>query len=120
MNTAFFFLRAFRAEDLAAVQHLFHDTVWHVNCRDYTPAQLAAWAPETFDAARWLPSLLEHHTLVACANDAPEQILGFADMSADGYLRPALCSQGFSAPRHRHRAGLCVGMLGGRAGLHPL
>lgn len=52
MNTAFFFLRAFRAEDLAAVQHLFHDTVWHVNCRDYTPAQLAAWAPETFDAAR--------------------------------------------------------------------
>ena len=61
MNTAFFFLRAFRAEDLAAVQHLFRDTVWHVNCRDYTPAQLAAWAPETFDAARWLPSLLEHH-----------------------------------------------------------
>ena len=86
MTTAFFSLRAFREEDLAAVQHLFRDTVWHVNCRDFTPAQLAAWAPETFDASRWLPSLLEHHTLLACANDAPEQILGFADMAADGYL----------------------------------
>lgn len=79
-----FSLRPFRSEDLAELITLFRQTVWNVNCRDYSPAQLAAWAPENIDASRWLPSLLEHETVIAQTSDGI--IVGFGDISEQGYL----------------------------------
>ncbi|PWL49114.1 MAG: GNAT family N-acetyltransferase [Clostridiales bacterium] len=79
-----FSLRPFRSEDLVELITLFRQTVWNVNCRDYSPAQLAAWAPENIDASRWLPSLLEHETVIAQTSDGI--IVGFGDISEQGYL----------------------------------
>lgn len=66
-------LREYRTADCPALAQLFYDTVHSVCIRDYTPEQLDAWDR----------SLRAHDTLVA---EKGGQILGFGDMTADGYL----------------------------------
>ena len=46
-------LRAYQSGDLPAILNLFRDTVHTVCARDYTRAQLDAWAPAELDAAAW-------------------------------------------------------------------
>lgn len=76
-------IRSYRAADCPLLAQLFYDTVHTVNARDYSPAQLAAWATGSVDLAAWNRSFLQHHTLVAI--DAG-QIVGFGDMDQDGFL----------------------------------
>lgn len=76
-------IREYRPEDCAELTRLFYDTVHTVNCKDYTPAQLDAWADGTPDLERWNRSLQEHFSLVALEG---EQIIGFGDMDSTGYL----------------------------------
>lgn len=76
-------LRNYEHGDCTALTQLFYDTVHTVNRRDYTQAQVDAWATGTVDLAAWDASLTAHHTLVA---EEDGVILGFADMAADGYL----------------------------------
>ena len=75
-------IRAYRPSDLEEILTLFRTTVHAVNAADYSPEQLRAWTsgicPE-----RWHATLSAHHSLVALAH---EQIIGFADMDATGYL----------------------------------
>ncbi|WP_294515700.1 GNAT family N-acetyltransferase [uncultured Intestinimonas sp.] len=77
------FLRDYESQDCPALARLFYDTVHSVNLRDYTQAQVEAWAPGPVDLAAWDASLTVHHALVAEENGV---ILGFADMAPDGYL----------------------------------
>ena len=78
-------IRPYTAADCPAVLALFYNTVHTVNRRDYTPAQLDAWAPAGPDAARWDASLKAHAALVAV--DQAGGLLGFGDMdTAAGYL----------------------------------
>lgn len=76
-------LRAYCPSDCQALAALFYDTVHGVNRRDYTPAQLWAWADGRVDLAGWDTSFLAHLTLVA---EQDGGIVGFADMDAGGYL----------------------------------
>ena len=76
-------IRSYRAADCPLLAQLFYDTVHTVNARDYSPAQLAAWATGSVDLAAWNRSFLQHHTLVAIDAD---QIVGFGDMDQDGFL----------------------------------
>lgn len=76
-------IREYRPEDCAELTRLFYDTVHTVNRKDYTPAQLDAWADGTLDLDRWNRSLQEHFSLVALEG---EQIIGFGDMDSTGYL----------------------------------
>ena len=77
-------LRAYRPEDCPALAQLFYDTVHAVNARDYTPAQLNAWATGTVDLCAWNASFLAHRTLVA---QLEGQIAGFGDIDvSSGYL----------------------------------
>ena len=62
---------------------LFYHTVHTVNARDYTPAQLDAWATGQVDLDAWNMSFLAHDTRVA---ELDGRIVGFGDMTADGYL----------------------------------
>lgn len=75
-------IRTYRPGDGPALAELFYHTVHTVNAADYTPEQLAAWAPETVDLSGWDRSLRAHHTLVAVEG---ETVLGFGDMDG-GYL----------------------------------
>ena len=76
-------LRKYRPTDCPELVRLFHDTVHSVCARDYTPEQLDAWADGCPDLEAWDRSLRTHDTLVA---EEGGQILGFGDMTADGYL----------------------------------
>ena len=60
-------LREYRPEDCREMAELFYDTVHTVNRRDYTEAQVMAWAPGVPDLEQWNRSFLEHYTLVAWA-----------------------------------------------------
>ena len=76
-------IREYRPEDCAELTRLFYDTVHTVNRKDYTPAQLDAWADGTPDLDRWNRSLQEHFSLVALEG---AEIVGFGDMDSTGYL----------------------------------
>ena len=77
-------IRAYRSSDLDEILTLFYDTVHTVNAKDYTSAQLDAWADGRADREAWNRSFLAHHTLVALIGG---RIAGFADMDpTSGYL----------------------------------
>jgi len=78
-------IRPYRATDFAEIRHLFQQTIQTVNAKDYTPAQLAVWIgpDDALTRAHWQTSLAAHTTRVACQS---EQVVGFADMTATGYL----------------------------------
>lgn len=78
-------IRNYQPTDFDAMRQLFRRTIQTVNAQDYTPAQLTAWIGSD-DAAtreRWQTAFAAHTTLVAVQAD---QLVGFADMSATGYL----------------------------------
>lgn len=76
-------IRRYIPADISAVAELFYTTVHVVNTKDYTSAELDAWAPGIPDLEVWNRSLLEHDTLVAIIDGI---IVGFADMDGTGYL----------------------------------
>ena len=87
-------LRPYRTADCAELAALFFNTVHTVNAKDYTPAQLDAWADGQVDLAAWDKSFLAHRTLVA--EDAAASS-AFADMDASGYLDRLYVHRDFSA-----------------------
>lgn len=76
-------LRRYCEEDIEKVAALFYDTVHTVNRKDYTQEQVDAWADGHFDLDAWDESFKKHDTIVA---ELDGNIVGFADMTADGYL----------------------------------
>lgn len=76
-------IRPCRAEDCAALAQLFFETVHAVNCADYTPAQLDAWAPAPPPLEGWTARLMSTRTFVA---EAEQGLLGFANLEPGGYL----------------------------------
>ena len=78
-----FSLRPYRDGDTPTLIALFRETIHSVNRRDYSPAQLAAWAPAEIDEAAWAARQAEHHTLLAEIDGA---LAGFAELTAEGHL----------------------------------
>lgn len=76
-------LRPYREGDTPALITLFRETIHSVNRRDYSPAQLAAWAPAEIDEAAWAARQAENHTLLAGIDGAA---VGFAELTAEGHL----------------------------------
>ena len=76
-------LRSYQKGDCPALVRLFQQTVHRVNAADYSPEQLAAWAPEDVDLAAWEASFLAHDTLIA---EEDGEIWGFSDLGEQGYL----------------------------------
>lgn len=74
-------VRRFEPSDADTLWHLFYDTVHSVNCRDYSPEALDAWAPASFDAERWKASFQRRTTFVA---EKAGRIAGFAELEDSG------------------------------------
>ncbi|MDN4595212.1 GNAT family N-acetyltransferase [Polycladomyces subterraneus] len=84
-----FVIRKFQDPDAAQIATLFHETVHTVNARDYTPEQLDAWAPEWSaeerqEQVKKLKLLLRKN--ISYVADMGGQVVGFADITKDGYL----------------------------------
>lgn len=76
-------LRPFRPDDAPALLALFRDTVRRVNSRDYSPAQIAAWASDDIDPTLWVDRFAGRFVTVAEEGDRP---VGFAELEPDGHI----------------------------------
>lgn len=76
-------VRDYRPDDLEAVVALFGRSVRGVAARDYSPEQIAAWAPEPPDLAAWAKRLQAGGVFV-CVRD--DRIAGFARIDDTGYV----------------------------------
>lgn len=76
-------LRSYKSPDCPHLAKLFYETVHTVNAKDYTPAQLHAWAGGRVDLSQWDASFLAHVTIVALLESA---YVGFGDIDRTGYL----------------------------------
>lgn len=78
------FIRDYGQADAAETAELFYETVHAVSAKDYSPDQLAAWAPKERDLGKWDRSFDGRLALVAIEGNL---IVGFADLDRErGYL----------------------------------
>jgi putative acetyltransferase len=76
-------IRPYAAEDAAATLEVFRRAVRGTADRDYSPEQLAAWAPEDVDLAGWAARRASATTFVAVEGD---RVIGFADVVGEGHV----------------------------------
>ncbi len=62
---------------------LFRSTIRNVSIRDYSPAQVNAWAPADLDEAVWRAKIQTIKPFVAMLG---EQIAGYSDLQSDGLI----------------------------------
>ena len=76
-------LRTYRPDDAPALLTLFRDTIRRVNCRDYAPDQIRAWASDDIDPQVWAGRFAGRFVAVA---DEAGRAVGFADLEASGHI----------------------------------
>lgn len=76
-------LRAYRPDDASALWDVFHSSIHQIAVADYTPSQLAAWAPATYDAALWAEKCARRRPIVASIGG---QCAGYSDLQPDGLI----------------------------------
>src|SRR6185437_4831475 len=85
-------IRKLEKSDLDDCITLFCNTVHSINIRDYNQSQLDAWAPKQIDKNAWWESLSKNIAYVA---EYHSQIVGFGDMSYEGYFDRLYVHQDF-------------------------
>lgn len=76
-------VRDYEPDDLPTVVALFERSVHQIACRDYTPAQLAVWAPERPDRDAWTKRLSTGGVFVS---EREDRLAGFARIDKNGEL----------------------------------
>ena len=77
-------LRAYKKEDIKALQDLFRETLTRSNCWDYSPEQLAVWAKGAALESHWQERLSRGITLLAV--DENNLLQGFGMLTKDGLI----------------------------------
>jgi putative acetyltransferase len=75
--------RPYQPDDAPALLALFRDTIRRVNSRDYSPAQVAAWAADDIDTDHWFGRFAGRFVTVAEEAGHP---VGFAELEPDGHI----------------------------------
>lgn len=89
-----FIIRDFEPDDTEAIYKLFYETVHNININDYSEEQINVWAPKITDLKSWRDSLTENQSFVAIDN-ATNKIVGFADLTNEGYFNRAYVHKDF-------------------------
>jgi putative acetyltransferase len=76
-------LRPYTAADAEATLAVFRRAVRTTAARDYSPAQVAAWAPDDLDVEAWGARRRARATVVA---EDDGRVVGFTDVDATGYV----------------------------------
>ena len=79
--------------DIPALKQLFRETVLSVNRQDYTAEEVADWASCGENEERWEKSVYFYYTLLV--EDEDGHVLGFAALSAKGYLNSMFVHKDF-------------------------
>ena len=85
-------IRAYRDGDDTELWSLFATTIREICVRDYTPAQVKAWAPDDYDKVRWHNRMEAIDPFVATKDD---EIVGYADLQSDGYIDHFYCHKAY-------------------------
>lgn len=81
-------IRQYKEGDSAALWQVFFNTVRIVNARDYSLAQVKAWAPESFDMSVWENVMSELQPFIA---EVDGMIVGYCDLQPDGLIDHFFC-----------------------------
>ena len=76
-------IRPYQTPDYDEIRILFQTTIYRIAASDYNERQLALWAASADDQERFGRTLAQNHAFVAVEAG---QIVGFADMTEDGYI----------------------------------
>jgi putative acetyltransferase len=76
-------VRDFTFGDEAALHAVFYSAIHTIAARDYTPAQLDAWAPARPDMDRWTARMRAIRPFVV---EEDGRIVGYADLQANGHI----------------------------------
>lgn len=76
-------VRAFKPGDEASLMRVFRCAVHGIASRDYTPAQINAWAPADMDAEAWGEKIRSLHPFIA---ELDGDIAGYGDLQPSGYI----------------------------------
>lgn len=78
-------VRRYRDKDVESLSQIYYNTIHIINARDYTKAQLDAWAPwsSVQDYSGWKEKLEKTKPYVALIND---KVVGFAEFEPNGHI----------------------------------
>ena len=76
-------IRRYAIGEEQALRQLFYETVHQINIRDYSQAQVEAWAPADYDLEAWVERLKRSSPWVAVEDN---DLLGFAEMDSAGRI----------------------------------
>lgn len=76
-------IREYRADDAPALRAVYFSAIREVAAKDYSPKQIAAWAPETYDPSRWAARMAGISPFVA---ERDGLVVGYADVQPSGYI----------------------------------
>ncbi len=82
-------VRRYRKGEEQALWSLLYETVHKVNSKDYTPAQIEAWAPSQWSIPNWKKRLKKTNPYVA---EKGKQIVGFAELEENGHIDCFYCA----------------------------
>lgn len=91
-NSEVITIRDFMPADAKALWEVYFHTIRNINCRDYSPQQVQAWAPRDFDFALWQKRVTELKPFVALVNGV---IAGYSDLQQDGLIDHFFCHHQF-------------------------
>ena len=81
-------VRKFQQGDEKALRAIFFNTIRNVNIKDYSEAQVEAWAPDDYDQNDWFKRIQAIAPFVAVLD---KEIVGYADIQVDGYIDHFFC-----------------------------
>lgn len=76
-------IRNFERADTEMLWSIFYNTVRNINIRDYSYAQVQAWASDSIDPVIWQSMLIKNAPFVALMNNT---IVGYADLQQNGLI----------------------------------
>ena len=106
-------IRKYNESDARDLWAIFYHTIRNVNSRDYTQAQVEAWAPDDFSPELWQQKMNAISPFVA---EIDGEIVGYTDLQEDGLIDHFFCHhehKGKGVGRHLMEHVLSVGELQG-------
>lgn len=76
-------IRDFRIGDEPVLASVMFSSVHELARKDYSPAQVEAWAPEQYDEDQWAARMRAIHPFVAEVDGC---VVGYADLQVTGYI----------------------------------
>lgn len=97
-------IRPYSSADLDRLAEVYTASIHSLASPYYSPDQIIAWAPLTYDASRWRERLAQLHTVVI---DADRILTGFASYTDSGYLdflftHPSFARRGVASRLYQH------------------